>query len=249
MPDIIAHNLFGKEVKKRLNKETLNFIKDYENLFQLGFLGPDLFFYYKPTKKNEISTLGLDLHKTEGQKFFSNILRKNIANNGSIAYTLGMCCHFALDRACHPTIDRLGNNSTIYHRTLESNLDRYVVDKFNLSDKRYSYIKTDLDYNAISLVYSVDESIIKKSVKSILVFERMLLLRPMIQVVETMLGQKGVFSALCLKKEVTLKKECDEIFTIFNKTVPVAVSLVQNFYDSALKNEKLVGFEKNFGGK
>ncbi len=133
MPAIATHYLFGKEVYKNLikknRKDILALLRKYRKDFNIGLQGPDPFFYYRPTlKDNEIGRYAHDIHSNSGLDFFSHACEE-IQKSKSLrmfAYTLGVVCHYALDSEAHPTVNRLGKDS-VGHIQIETELDREML--------------------------------------------------------------------------------------------------------------------------
>ena len=48
MPTTYTHDLFGKEVFKKLPDNLKDVIRKSKSLYLIGLHGPDIFFYYKP---------------------------------------------------------------------------------------------------------------------------------------------------------------------------------------------------------
>ena len=46
MPTTYAHDLFGKEVYKKLPSDMKALIRRYGDLYRIGLHGPDILFYY-----------------------------------------------------------------------------------------------------------------------------------------------------------------------------------------------------------
>ena len=85
MPAIYAHLRFGEEVAKLLPAPYKQLIQAYPEAFALGTQGPDVLFYHKPLKRNEIQARGPLIHTWSGETFFlaqGEKLLKN-APNGS----------------------------------------------------------------------------------------------------------------------------------------------------------------------
>ena len=50
MPTTYAHDLFGKEVYKRLPSDMKALIRRHGDLYRIGLHGPDILFYYMVSK-------------------------------------------------------------------------------------------------------------------------------------------------------------------------------------------------------
>ena len=58
MPTTYAHDLFGKEVYKRLPSDMKALIRRHGDLYRIGLHGPDILFYYMVSKNPEIPSQG-----------------------------------------------------------------------------------------------------------------------------------------------------------------------------------------------
>ncbi len=144
MPAIFTHIQFGKEVAALLPPPLRELTEKYPKPFYLGTQGPDILFYHKPMKKKEKNParkLGWDMHAVSSAQFFQNAAkllcedennRDEIGNfapkTAEAAYILGFLCHFTLDSACHPAIDKASVNG-LTHGKIESELDKYFFRK------------------------------------------------------------------------------------------------------------------------
>jgi hypothetical protein len=66
MPAGYAHTVYGQEVLKRLPQDMQEVIKKDLDLFVIGLQGPDILFYYRPLKENEVNRIGNQMHKETG---------------------------------------------------------------------------------------------------------------------------------------------------------------------------------------
>lgn len=139
MPAIYAHLRFGEEVAKTLPSPYTDLINRFPEAFALGTQGPDILFYHKPMKTNDIRKRGTFLHTFSGEKFFllqGKKLLENVSSDGVeeifktngafAAYTCGFLCHFTLDTICHPYIDAQSSEA-VSHGKIESELDKAVL--------------------------------------------------------------------------------------------------------------------------
>ena len=61
MPTTYAHDLFGKEVYKKLPSDMKALIRRHGDLYRIGLHGPDILFYYM-VSKNPVTQFGIDMH-------------------------------------------------------------------------------------------------------------------------------------------------------------------------------------------
>ena len=105
MPTTYAHDLFGKEVYKRLPSDMKALIRRHGDLYRIGLHGPDILFYYM-VSKNPVTQFGIEMHHEKARAFFEEGMRQVRRNEDEalFAYLLGFGCHYILDSACHPSI-------------------------------------------------------------------------------------------------------------------------------------------------
>lgn len=126
MPTTYAHDLFGKQVYKRLPAEMRDLIKKNGQLYRIGLHGPDILFYYH-IWPNKINQYGVSMHKKPARSFFEEGLKqvRKEKDPALLAYLLGFACHFTLDCTCHPYINSIG--ASISHTKIEKELDRFLM--------------------------------------------------------------------------------------------------------------------------
>lgn len=131
MPTTYAHDAFGRETYQKLPEEIRNIVRENKKLYLIGLHGPDLLFYYKPYKKNEVSSFGYHMHEEKARTFFEEVI-KTCRETGSEplrAYLIGFCCHYILDSCCHPFVYRYQEESGLSHAEIETELDRYFMER------------------------------------------------------------------------------------------------------------------------
>lgn len=120
MPTTYAHDLFGKEVYKRLPSDMKALIRRHGDLYRIGLHGPDILFYYM-VSKNPVTQFGIEMHHEKARAFFEEGMRQVRRNDDEalFAYLLGFGCHYILDSACHPYVNKMaaeGVNLTLFWR-------------------------------------------------------------------------------------------------------------------------------------
>ncbi len=248
MPAIAAHYAFGNKVHDLLSEQVSDFLSEHKSLFTLGFQGPDPLFYYNPLSENPISRLGHDIHSRPAKEFFRSALDRKVAQGATLAYLLGVCCHYGLDRACHPFVNKVSGDSSIIHRSLESDFDLYIIRKHALSQPRYKMLCTDIDPSALAMAYEITERQAKTAVCSMSLNERVLMHPKAVRFAEKLLKKRAQFSTLCLKKEIHFRSECEQMSELFENAVATTADLVHRFYHAALSGIELSDFEENFEG-
>ena len=71
MPSNFAHYLFGQQVLPKLPDYLQKMILPNLKLYQIGQLGPDIIFYYRPFLPHSVSRVGFQMHKFPARYFFS----------------------------------------------------------------------------------------------------------------------------------------------------------------------------------
>lgn len=139
MPTTYTHDIFGKEVYKRLPREIKAVVREEKRLYLIGLHGPDILFYYHPFFKNKVSKTGYDLHEKEASEFFCrNIVRyQEEPSKGLMAYLIGFTCHFILDSCCHPYVSEYEKKNGVSHAGIETELDRYYMLREGKDPLRY----------------------------------------------------------------------------------------------------------------
>ena len=132
MPSMYAHYSCGKKVLDILPREIQELINSHKSLYLTGLQGPDVLFYYKPLKKNRVSTYGNEMHDRPGADFFRAAAQRLFEAESSQAaamqaYLLGFVCHFALDSICHGYVEKKIAASGVSHIQIEAEFDRFLL--------------------------------------------------------------------------------------------------------------------------
>ena len=126
MPAIYAHHKFGEYVYTALNDELKELILPHKTAFQIGLQGPDIFFFYRPWKKNKMVEYGNNLHEKPAKVLFQKGFGLE-RGSASYAYMLGVVCHFALDSTCHPFVNQFEQESGVNHIEIESEFEKMLL--------------------------------------------------------------------------------------------------------------------------
>lgn len=128
MPTTYTHDLFGREVYRKLPKEIRQVIRRHGDLYRIGLHGPDILFYFMVCK-NPVTEFGVKMHKEKARAFFTQGMRQVRENRDEelLAYLLGFGCHYLLDSACHPFVDRTAKEGEVSHTLLEKEFDRALM--------------------------------------------------------------------------------------------------------------------------
>lgn len=166
MPACIAHFQFGQDILNRLGTDLRSLALAFKREFDAGLQGPDIFFFYEPYRSTKIRDYGVERHNEPAVRMFAPILER-APKKAAFSYLMGLICHYALDKCCHPYVYRHSREPYDHHR-MESAFDRYVMLKAGLSKARYHYLPAGrLDYNAMATLWpGIEASTIKKMRKN-----------------------------------------------------------------------------------
>ena len=141
MPNYFAHLLFGAKMLKQLPEEAAAPIRAQREAFNLGCLGPDPLFFYRPVLPNAARREGLEMHHESAAPVFARLAR---ALGSGIpeaeGYAAGFLCHFALDAACHPYVNARAAEGTVAHLAVEAELDRSLMENRGLPARGQVYL-------------------------------------------------------------------------------------------------------------
>ena len=255
MPALYAHLRFGEEVAKLLPAPYKQLIQAYPEAFALGTQGPDVLFYHKPLKSNEIKARGTLLHTWSGEKFFLAQGAKLLANtpngnaedilttNGALAaYTCGFLCHFTLDTNCHPYIDA-HSTQAVTHGKIESEFDKYVLRLNHMPTRGYNVATPIVDRNgvkeAVAKTVEVDESAVALCIETMHKINGMFskkceFVHTVIHAILKIIKMDKKFGDMFLhKKDDPLCVETNaELIKRFNGAVLQAAMLIQQYFDN-----------------
>jgi hypothetical protein len=126
MPASYTHQCFGDDVLPHLSTMLQDLIKSHKDYYDLGLQGPDLFFYFHPTRQSMVKEYGLKLHQESAHPFFEERIAYLHMNQDerAIAYMLGFINHYLLDSALHPLINKTGR-----HFACERDLDHFFIEE------------------------------------------------------------------------------------------------------------------------
>lgn len=135
MPAIYAHKRFGELVFQALSEPLQKAFEPYKACYLLGFEGPDILFYHKPFKTNDVRAKAIKTHLLSAKPFFVENAKKILNQTAPeplstpiAAYVAGFICHFCLDNACHPRVYEL-EFTGVSHGLIESEFDKFVIQK------------------------------------------------------------------------------------------------------------------------
>jgi len=126
MPAVYAHHRFGEHVIPHLDDALQQLITKHKKEFLIGLQGPDVFFFYRPWKHNEVVAYGNNLHEQPARTLFTAGLTLE-RDTAAYVYMLGVACHFALDSTCHPFVDEYEKSSGVSHIEIESEFEKMLL--------------------------------------------------------------------------------------------------------------------------
>ncbi len=247
MPALQAHFLLAQLAMQRTTETVQQAINRSIPMFQLGAQGPDLLFYCNPLVKNKVNHKGHRLHRLSGASFFTRQLQtRDTWSAAQTAYLLGVCCHYALDRNCHPTVIAMAPDA-VSHQRLESQLDRLIINRYGLVGKRYQVIPvTGLDGQALGAVYGECPLALLSSAIAFRRLNQLFLAKPLIQGAEQLLGAPDKFSSLCLP---TGSGHADLLLESFETAIDEAAFLMDQLLDPTTNGRLLrMSMPENFLG-
>ena len=229
MPACIAHDHFGQDVLGRLDADTKPLALAHRREYEIGLQGPDIFFYYKPYKNTEIANYGVTRHFQPASRMFAPIL-ENVHEGAALSYLLGLVCHYALDRCCHPYVSGHSRNLTD-HLVMEAAYDRHILSRRNEAKVRYLYIPASgLDYGAMASLWpGMGADIIRKCVGAQRRYTYLLDHKKILNFLETAMRRQGAFSPMSLPNSVpeTQAEHVSALDLLYKKALDECLALIR----------------------
>lgn len=265
MPSTYAHYRFGQEVRRLITGEEKRAVDSFSQLYNIGLHGPDIMFYYKPIKSNDISKTGHMMHDRPGKEFFESAAR-TVRDHGEdpryASYVYGFICHFALDVTCHGYVDRYAANSGISHTEIETEFDRMLMIKDGYDPIRHrlaGHISCTPENAGVIAGFfpGITDEQVLKALKG-MVFYCNLLVAPWKAkrfVIDTALKISGSYHdlhwAMVSYEENIRCRECSQkLWELYGKAVKLAVSLIEEFKDYLEnKSELSSAYDLTFGSQ
>lgn len=242
MPAVAAHVLFGQAVFSQLPQSIQSYLAPQRDYWTLGFQGPDLLFYHKPLTHSPVALWGNTLHSQSPQDFFQTAPWDSPQQ---VAYLLGVCCHYGLDRGCHPLVNQACHQETLGHRLLESAFDYHLLHQNHLPLTRFGLIPKLQDYKPIATAYGLPPKVASQCGRSFRHYTA-LLDRPKV----IALARKPGFSALCLPQQPMYVQDCLALEAAFHQAIPSTVPLVCQLYQWLTQDQPFPStMAENFEGE
>lgn len=262
MPTTFTHDVFGKDVLKRLPAPLKETIKSAKGLYRIGLHGPDIFFYYRPLYKNHVNQVGHRMHRELSADFFKKGISEFLTNPSSelASYLLGFACHYMLDSTCHGYIGRFEKKTGISHAEIETELDRY----FMVREKKelFSYLPasvlepTEQNCKVIARVFP---QVSMKEIQSAITwqkrYDKILTCKNPVKEKIVLGGMKVIGCYDELEGQVMRKKAnpaCNEstqkLVGLYQKAVDETPAILENLYECMYgRGELLPRFNRDFG--
>ena len=170
MPNYYAHLTFGAQVLQRLDPALRLRLEEERPAFDLGCLGPDPLFFYRPWLPNRVHREGVRLHAQPALPVFQRLRRG--AEEGrpmSWGYAAGFLCHLALDSACHGWIDDRAAAGPVTHLAMEAEFDRLLMERDGLVSLGRSYlppVPEEAVFQAAALAYDASPAQVEEGYRS-----------------------------------------------------------------------------------
>ena len=191
----------------------------------------------------------------------SEIVQELGINSPEYSYILGFICHFALDNACHPYVNRFMKETGCGHVEIEGDLEHLLITKDSFNPESYPIYKLvpatykvaiamDSLYNYVSLEDIYHSLHMMKKVKKIFVAPNCLK-RSLLD-----LSMHATFHYKQLKGHVIFpnanmqcRRESEILCNILYNSVDDAVNLINDFTISTLSGNILPAeFHRDFNG-
>lgn len=245
MPAAYAHYIFGKKVYHKLPSDIQEIIKMNPEAYWIGLHGPDLLFYKNPLVKNKVNCLGHYLHTAPAVGIFERgkYLYQQEPSYVLLSYLLGFLCHFTLDSECHPYISMYMEEHGVGHNEIETDFDRSLMEESGYDPVLFDatrHLKRDQETEEkIALMYDgVSSKEIGQCIEGFHFYVNMLRCpakakAKIFKTVMNFIDRSHNFSGLVMDGE---KNEACKESTVFlrdrlNKSVPVAVQLIEEYVD------------------
>ncbi len=262
MPGFYAHHRFGKEVLICLREDLREVAEKYRVQFDIGLQGPDLFFFYKPYRKNRVVTYGHQLHKRSVLPFFEHglsVVERRGVDSREYAYLLGFICHFMLDSQCHSYVNSMVLETGVEHLEIEEEFEKFLLQEDGKKPVAFSaaeLVPRDGETAAsIAPFYDgISEKIVADSLADLQKVKRLLtapgiLKQGVINGAMKISGHYGQLKGLMNQRKDN--PACEEtnrqLRELFEEAVPLTAAMIESYDKSLRTGERLAKrFDRNF---
>lgn len=267
MPAFATHYFYAIDILLKLDEETRTRLEKYFSYYKIGAQGPDIYYSYKPLKKNYINEYGKELHKTKFSKIIEEAIPriKKYDDEGALIYLLGVATHHTLDSAMHKYIkeaakdnnDHLLIETDLEHAILSNHLKKYLPYKFrrNLLITYPGGKKKALGYQ-INLVFpKVDNKVTNEVIYQLdfylgWLYSPRMIKAKLVKFLTKKFGDgKTDYTLMIIKKERSGKHEKTIKFLVqkYDEMIDVGIENIKNILDYYENNGKLnKAFNKDF---
>ena len=269
MPSIYTHYRFGHDVLSALHRSTspvavelAALIERNRDIFTIGFQGPDILFHFRSLSHNPVNAIGHGMHDQLASDFFlrSKDQLDDISNRDSaLAYLLGFICHFSLDSECHSYIEHRILNCGGEHLSIESAFDRHWLELDGRNLKKFNpashLVNAALLNDVMGKLLGTTAQALHEAIFSMRA--TYLVLRPSGSVMDTLVrtalrftGNAETLGGLLMSRPISpaCLHSNKVLATRYEGAIPLAVSLMENFYLCCTQNETLsTRFVRTFG--
>lgn len=140
MPSFVTHHHFAVLVQQAAGDELSRACEAAPAAYAWGCQGPDPLFFYHAPFGGKIAALGGKMHREGVADAFRAIVSEAAAlrEPAALAYLLGFCTHYALDRTAHPYIEdqtrllmaRYSLDNSTAHKLCEADIDSAIILNF-----------------------------------------------------------------------------------------------------------------------
>lgn len=261
MPTTFTHDFFGKIVYQKLPEDMQDLIMQHRMAYLIGQHGPDILFYYRPFKENEVNRIGHRMHDEIAAGFFQECKEKYLesGNNTLLVCTLGFICHYMLDSSCHPYIREYMEKTGAGHDEIETELDRTLMEKNGWNPfvhRPASDLKLDKEtiHGVAEVFEGITEKQIRKALKSMHFYTGITVCRNVLKrkVLLRCLRVGGIYKQtqgrVIRKKRLQRCTESSrELLTLVRLAVPETVTVLEDFYHTLGDRDYLnYRFERNY---
>lgn len=261
MPSAFTHYRFACAVQDKLHDNLKKITEKNRDLYLIGAHGPDILFYYKALKKNEVNSLGSEIHLRPAASFLKNaekIILESADKECAVSYIAGFITHFVLDSSCHGYIAEKVKHGGVSHAQIETEFDCKLMRDCKTDPLRHnptSHIAiNDKACGIIAPFFGLDAKIVKKALihmKKIngLFATRCVLMRGIIKLALKLTGNYEKYRGLLPNPRPDPR--CEEnnkaLTEIFEKNITTATEIIEDYMIGIEQNLPLNSlFDRNF---